>query len=147
MNKKQKKTWLIILGVIVVIGVLYFARNNLSNLAIIGGSSGSSISQVIKGTNNLIYDEDGNSYTEELCIARPPIGETWLITNIDSDRENARYCYISISDTLNWGSLYEVPKTSNYIAISDRIFIDHDTYLVCSHSSQCDYLMISGVRV
>jgi len=131
---KNEKTILWILGIAVVILVLaQFTNIGEGAFAIAGGGAGSSVSQIIEPIS---WDDGLDIYS--LCIVRPPVGETWLITGF---YDNSGDCSIVKGEyqDYNW---VNVPTT-------DRLFIDYDVYLMCGDywGQACEYMSITGVRV
>lgn len=132
--KKNETTIIWILGIAVAVLLLaQFTNIGEGVFAIAGGGAGSSVSQIIEPIS---WNDGSDIYS--LCIARPPVGETWLITAFYDD---SGYCSIVKGEyqDYNWVT---VPTT-------DRLFIDHDAYLMCGDywGSTCDSMVIVGVRV
>ena len=132
---KNEKTIMWILGIAVALLLLVQFADIDVPFAIAGGGAGSSISQVIDGVGMEFY---GDTYS--ICVARPPVGETWLITGFDDTSGDCSMVSGDYMDQNNW--YYTLPTT-------DRLFIDYDSYLLCGDyfGRSCDFLVISGVRV
>jgi len=147
MTKKTKKktkiiiiisviVGIVILGLIVA-GILYFPTSQM----IVGGGAGTSVSQRI---NPITVDVNWADPTEqpsyesaEICIAHPPVGETWLITSFICNGYYADPYAVTgdFNQAYNWDS----------VPITDRLFIDNDYYLICWEG--CQSFDIVGVRV
>ena len=143
--KKNEKTVLWVIGIAVVLLVLaQFFSGNVP-FAIAGGGAGSSISQTVYGVEMPVYEWGEYWKDEGICVIRPPVGETWLITGYTVPGGSVDYeCHLMVTDYIDLDA-DEIPST-------DRIFIDHDAYLACYSWNGmslygCSAVTIIGVRI
>ena len=138
---KNEKTTIWILGIAVALLLLIQFSNVYDGgapFAILGGGAGSSITQIIWSTTETIYDNGESMGDEERwCVVRPPVGETWLITDMEKDESGVlSWCFLVQGEVIDWSYMVNVLTT-------DRLFIDSNTYLACG---DCGQIVISGVR-
>lgn len=136
-KKKTKVIIVIAIGVLflglIIAGIFYFPTRGQM---VVGGGPGTSVSQVIEGVEMIL---DGDNY--KMCIARPPVGETWLITSFVDDTHD---CGLVEGDINNY-----IWKEFITDEVPDRIFIDNDVYLACGlyWGRACDRMITTGIRV
>jgi len=150
---KKENTALWIIGIVVAVLVLaQFADIGNGAFAIAGGGAGSSISQRIGPTQILV---DASAYGEGMwedyiVVVRPPVGETWLITATSWNIEYTDFAMVdppasgATSDV--WESFWET-QVFRDVPITDRLFIDHNFYIIEGVSSTSSGIKIVGVRV
>ena len=139
---KNQNTALWVIGIVVVLLVMAQFGMGEGVFAIAGGGAGSSVSNIYEGFE---IETPGDTYY--VCVARPPVGETWLITGFWDYSDDCGIVKGELAEGYPLGIEGSVRFSAN--EFPDRLFIDHDAYLVCGlyWGDNCEKMGITGVRV